>query len=199
MRTFPLLALFAASAFGLSAATITISDFSAFTPTVFGGTWDEDSSLSGATTFAVGNFSGTQPTFGNFEVTFAAVDWTGYQYVTLTGFAAAGLDANLMEGLAFYFTDASDHTSSTPFTLTDFGAGPSSIASTAMIDATGVDLTQVVNWGIGTNFSFDAFAFTFDNLSLSTTAIPEPSTYATLCGAFGLVGALALRRRRLAV
>jgi autotransporter-associated beta strand protein len=96
---------------------------------------------------------------------------------TLTGAAGIG-------GVTFYFSDAGD-----------FAAG----ASYQLIDATGAtllsgfDVTDFTGTGIaGYTFAFD---FSGSVLSVTASAIPEPSTCAAILG-LGALGMVAWRRRR---
>ena len=196
MRTLSIIALFAASALGLSAATLTFSDFSNFAPGYFAGSWDENTFQSGPETFAVGNFgAGSAVNNGSFGVFIGTIDLTGYTQVTLTGFASAGSTANATEFLNFFVMDENLNTAIAQYTLTSFGTGSVPTAVSLLIDLSGIDPTKVTDWGFGTTISgADAFAFTFTKVEVSTSAIPEPSTYAALFGAAALTAAL--RRRQ---
>ncbi len=196
MRTLPVLALFAASAIGLSAATLTLSDFSNFTPDYTGGSWNEDTFQSDTTSFTIGNFIAQPVSNGSLGVTFAAVDWTGYINVSLTGLAAGGSAANETEFLNFFVMDENFNTAVAQFTLADFGTGPSAVTGSAVLDLSGVDATHITDWGFGTGNGSDNFAFTFDKVTVSTSVVPEPSTYAAIFGAVALTGAAIRRYRR---
>jgi hypothetical protein len=56
--------------------------------------------------------------------------------------------------------------------------------------------TDIASWSIGGgSVGTVPFRMTFDEIRFTTTAIPEPSTYAAIFGALSLVGAAVWRRR----
>lgn len=79
------------------------------------------------------------------------------------------------------------------FALTATIGAPFSISGTAVSLPTGL----VSGMGIYTNVTGSGQNSRFDNFTVTTTAIPEPSSFAALAG-LGALGLVALRRRRLA-
>lgn len=176
----------------------TLSDFSSFTPGDYSGSWNTGTSLSGPTTFAIGNFGAGQPVdSGSFNVWLgdAGQDWSAYTHIYLTGVAAAGSVPNAATGtLNFYVSDADYNTAIMQFSLASFATyGEVGLVMNLM----GIDKTRVTDWGFGTTVSGTAnFAFTFDRIGFSAAAVPEPSTAALLIGATTLCATGLHRRRR---
>ncbi len=195
----------AALALGLStrADTTQLSDFSNFTPGAYfytdSGRWSADTARSDTTTFSIGNFGSDTPRAANGNGFYQWLgdtpqDWSQLGYVNLTGVALA---SNAATTINFYIEDNNFQTSLTAFTLADFASGLSTVSK--QIDFGGIALDDISYWGFQVSDFSDpapAFGFTFDNVSVSTSAIPEPSTYAALFG--GAVGVFVLLRRRFA-
>lgn len=60
-----------------------------------------------------------------------------------------------------------------------------------------ITASQITDWSIGGGGSGGStLTMSFDNLALTTSAIPEPSTYAVIGGAFALVAAVRRRKFR---
>lgn len=201
MKTFiPLLAAFTLGA-AAQADTLLLSDFSDFAPDTYlytgTGQWSEATAQSGATSFTIGDFGAGTPTaaYGNAFVQWLGEtpqDWSSFTYVNLAGAVFTG---NAAATINFYIEDNQFHTALTAFTLADFAAGLTTVSK--QIDFGNVAPNDVSYWGFQVaDFTEPAPAvgFTFDNVSVSTSAIPEPSTYAALLG--GAVGAFVLLRRR---
>lgn len=188
-----------------AAVTLEVSDFSNFydPATVFisssgtAGSWTETTVQSGATDFTVGNFGAGQPSgeIGNGIIKWLGEtpqDWSAFSYLNLSGLA---LPENTTPFLNFYIEDVNMNASTlTQIDLSGFTSGLTTLSFA--LDASGVDLTQVVYWGFTvSDFGNPDFGFTFDTLVLTDTVIPEPSTYALIAGVATL-GIVALRRRR---
>lgn len=181
----------------MHAAVLNLSDFSAFTPTYFGftGSWSVDTAQSGPTSFTVANFGAGQPkNDGSFTSWLASTqDFSSYSYVNLSGSAFAG---NTTTSLGFFVEDADGNSGLATFSTADFASGFSSVSLAGLYSV--IDPSHIVNWGFSTENQDGSknFAFTFDQVSLSTTAIPEPSTYAAMAGGLSLFAAMVARRRR---
>lgn len=180
-----------------NAATLTLSDFSDFTPTYYGlsGSWSAQTATSAPTTFSIENTGSSTPrNDGSFTVDLGgSQDWSAYQFVNLNGVAGAD---NATGQFSFFVEDSSGSSTVVTFNIADFVSGSSSLSLTNLF--AGVDASQIVNWGFSTENQAGNkdFAFTFDNLTLSTTAVPEPSTYALWTAGLGLAAAGVLRRQR---
>jgi len=195
-------ALFLAGALCASAQaqSLLLSDFSSFTPGYFSqgfeGPWSDATSFSGPSSFSIADFGNGTPTdsVGNAFIQWLGEtpqDWTGFSQVVLSGNTLTG---NVAANLNFYVEDISGQTALTAFSLTDFSHGLSTVS--AELNLGGIDASQIVFWGFQVN-SFDSpsspIGFEFDNASLATAVIPEPSTWALVVG--GSVFAMAVRRR----
>ncbi len=127
-------------------------------------------------TFEMGYVSG--PGTGNANYSFSIGTWNGSTFTPLggSGTASGGPVVN----------------------NTSFASGTAGITQSATFTTGGSGSSDFVaiQWA-QTNATSGADFFGFDNVTLSVTAIPEPSTYAALLGAAAL-GLAAWRRRRIA-
>lgn len=185
-----------------SAADYVLTDFSGFTPSYygFGGSWSASTSRSDPSIFTIGDFGGGTPVNdGSFGVLLgASQDFSAYESITLTGSAFTG---NATTDFAIYFEDIDGSAGNATFTVADFAGGTATVNLSPLFAM--LDEAHVVAWGITTENQFGdtAFAFSFDQISLTLApvAIPEPSTCAALAGVLGLATAALIRRRHAAV
>lgn len=180
----------------LSAGVVNLSDFSSFAPSYYGfsGSWSADTAQSGPDSFTIADFSaGTPKNDGSFTKFLGSTqNFSSYSYVLLNGTASSG---NATSNLAFFLEDADGASGMATFQLANFTGDFAALSLSGLYSA--LDPTRIVSWGFTTENQFGDknFAFTFDHVALSTTPIPEPSTYAALLGAATL-GIVAIRRRR---
>jgi hypothetical protein len=119
---------------------------------------------------------------------------SGQSYLTITAQRDAG---NLAPTLFVQFEDRSSRTKVFSVSTSLFAEGT---PTAVQIPLTGWTIDFGVNdiaaWSIGGgSVGTVAFRLTFDDLSFTTSAIPEPSTFGFLAGLAAL-GAVAYRRRR---
>ncbi|MBC8040831.1 MAG: PEP-CTERM sorting domain-containing protein [Opitutaceae bacterium] len=182
------------------ADTLVLSEFENFTPSAYGffTSWSPDTSFSGPTSFAIGDFgNGTALNDGSFTYyPGATLDLSGYESVTFTGAALAG---NTTQDFAFFFEDADGLSGVANFQIGDFTAtGNVTLSLTDLFSL--IDESRVSGWGVSTESQFgdQTFAFSFDQLSVyaapEPAPVPEPATYSALAGLIALACA-ALRRR----
>jgi hypothetical protein len=178
-----------------ASTALVLSEFDSFMPTIYGGSWSAGTAQSGGNSFTIGNFSaGVPKNDGSFTRFFgSAQDFSSYQFVNLTGSAFTGNAAN---SFAFFVEDGDGNSGLATFDVLDFGKGYASVNLAGLYS--NLDPSHVVSWGFTTeNQEGDVpFAFTFDQVSLSVSPIPEPSTYAAMVGGVSLFAAMVARNRR---
>ena len=199
-----LLAGLLALPFGAHAGTtLVLSEFENFQPTVYGffTSWSPDTASSGPESFAIGDFgAGTALNDGSF--TFypgATLDLSGFESVILVG---AALSGNTSESFAFFFADADGASAVANFQIVDFVTGEGSVTVPLSDLFSLIDEARVTGWGFSTETQFgdQAFAFSFDQVSVyappAPTPVPEPATYGALVGLIALGGGGFGRRAR---
>jgi hypothetical protein len=196
------LALLAALALGSAApaAPLVLSDFSNFSVDYYAytgsGEWSNNTAAIGSSTFTIADFGNGAPTSANGNgfiqwLGDTPQDWSSYAFVNLTGATFAG---NAADAFDFYIEASDGSKALTTITFDHFS--PTLSTASFALNLNGLTSTNVTNWGfVTTDFAVPAptVGFTFDHVSVSTSAIPEPSTYAAIFG--GVVVAFALLRR----
>lgn len=128
-------------------------------------------------TFRMGYFSG--PATGNAIPDFALGTWNGSTFTKLDSL----IDELGSSAVTYNGSFSGDGTNGIERSITYTATGSESLSD-----------VLAVRW-IQTNASSGADYLGFDNVVLQVSAVPEPSTYAAICGALALAGA-AWRRRR---
>ncbi len=182
---------------------VTISNFSA-DPTgdqyfLTNNTWQVGSTLNWSS--GVLTLSGAADSSGSFSyaelhnlvsgATFDATALTNMSILmeTTSGNAALGFTVNLIDSNGATAATATFNTAS--LTVGNW----STLTAVVSPTLTG-DLTSVTYWGIdGPGGNGTAVHMSFQNISVSPTAVPEPSTYAGLLG-FAALGLVYFRRRK---
>jgi hypothetical protein len=179
------------AAVAVSAQTILLDNFSGGGTTgIIGGTsWVGNVALNG-TTITVGDPAKNDNGWGIVGTTLNASSMNFLTFVftinsgnvapsLVIAFEDGGPDAAVFSIPTFSFTTGTQNTVQIP--LTTWG---------------NVNPAAITGWTIGGGTAgVVAFRMTFDNLSLSATAVPEPATSAALAG-LGALGFVVWRRRR---
>lgn len=104
---------------------------------------------------------------------------------------------NAASSLRVFFFDNNFLTASAAFNATSFTTGSFSTAAEVLTPGSGFNAANVMGFYITGNIpnGLARFNYSFDNLAVAASAIPEPSTYAAILGALAL-GFVAYRRRQ---
>lgn len=184
-----------------AAAQVVLNDFSGFVvtdQTFFLGEWSTGDDVTALTTFTQnsGTYSivaassadsaGALYYFSSDQST--TLDLTGYDSLLLTGTVLSDSTATTV---VISLLDLSGNTAYATLSLASLASV--GWTSAAFNLSSGFDLTSVVGFQItgGDAYASSIVSLTLDSLSaVSTTAVPEPSTYAALFGvaALGVVG-----------
>jgi hypothetical protein len=125
------------------------------------------------------------------------INASSMNYVNFTALRDA---SNAASTLTIQFEDASLNTKVYTVATSSFAVGSLTTVSVALTNfSNGFDTTSITGWNIGGGNNASngpVFAMTFDNLSLSATPIPEPSTYAAIFGLSCLGLAVARKYKR---
>ena len=188
--------LFAAIACSAASAQVLLDNFNSGSATgaVVGGSSWVGQVTQNATTITVGGAANDDNGWGTTSVN---VDATGMNFVTFIAQQDAG---NAATTLKIQFEDINLLTQVYSVATSSFAVGSLTPVSIALSWTGGFDPTQITGWNIGgggITTSGPDFAMTFDNLAFTTTAVPEPSTYAAVAGVL-VLGVAAWRRRRTA-
>jgi hypothetical protein len=187
-----LIGLALAASLNINAATILVTDFGTNFDAEYANGFGEftgvSTGASGTTTFGTGNNDGMTLT----AALASPLDMSGYTNISVT----AQVDASNASGFTFLFYSAPTEFAAADFLASDF-TGSLTTVTKALVLTSGFDPAQVAYYGFngGTPGGTANFRYTFDRVSVSTTAIPEPSTYAALSG-IAVLGFVAYRRRR---
>jgi len=155
---------------GFAAGLVTTADVtSTFSPGSASGTTVSTLTLSGGINAAAG------ATF-NFSLGTSS-DLLSLGSGVFTGSTASG-------GLLFNITDSTGLQAGTLYTLLTFGSH------------TGLELSDLALSSIGAGFALDQFIINATSVQVRFSAVPEPSTYATLAGLLVLAGCVQRRRHR---
>lgn len=190
-----LLGLALAASLNINAASILVTDFGTNFDTDyvngFGDFVGASTGANGTTTFGTGNTDGMTLVATSFSV----VDITGYTQISVT----AQVNASNASGFTFLVYSGPTDFASADFLASDFTGSLTTVTKTLAFSS-GFDASTFIYYGIngGTPSGTSNFRYTFDSASVSTTAIPEPSTFAALSG-IAVLGFVAYRRRRSAV
>lgn len=134
--------------------------------------------------------AGTAKDDNGWGTTSVNLDVSAMNFLNLTASVDAG---NAASSFAIQFEDASLNTQIVSINLSNFSSSLGTFSQA--VTWTTVDPSAITGWSIGGgNVGTTTFHMTFDNMSLSATAVPEPSTYAALAGVLAL-GFAAYRRR----
>ena len=123
-----------------------------------------------------------------------SLDTTGMNFLTITAQRDAG---NQAPTLFFQFEDQSLRTRVLSVSTSLFAIGMPTVVQIPLQSWT-IDFgsSSIAAWSLGGgSIGTVPFRFTFDEVSFSASAIPEPGTYALLAGALCLSLAVAWRRR----
>ncbi len=194
MRRFLVAAFFGMGAtLAVSAQTILLDDFNfgsvGFGAIRAGTSWaGAGNVIQNATTITVGNTALNDSGWGTISAT---IDATGMQFIVIVAQVDAG---NLAPSLVVGFEDSNLHSQTFSVSTFSFTSGMTTVE--IPISSWGsVDPTGITGWRIGGGTAgVVGFRMTFDNLSLSASAIPEPGSFAALTAALAL-GFAAWRRR----
>jgi hypothetical protein len=184
---------FALLASVVGAQTIVLDDFN--TGTVSGATkagtsWFGQVTQNG-TTITVG---GTAMNDNGWEDTGLSLDLSAMNFIYVTAQRDSG--HNVATNLVVELIDSSLGAQQFTVSTSSFLVGTLTQVEIAIGSWT-IDPSQITDWTIGGGTPSPgtlAFRMSFDNLQVSATAIPEPSTYAAMAGALAL-GLAAWRRR----
>jgi hypothetical protein len=176
------------------AQTIVLDNFN--TGTVAGGTksgssWVGQTTLNG-TALVVG---GTAANDNGWEDTGLTLDLSAMNYIFVTGQRDAGHDAG--NSFVIEFLDGSLNAQQFTVSTSSFLVGSMSTVQITISGWGAVNPADITDWSFGGGTAPPGslpFRMTFDNLSVSASPIPEPSTYAAMVGALAL--GLAVWRRR---
>lgn len=178
-------ALQVAALAALPPASMVLSDFSNFASQnpFFGQTWDNPAQFSQGAGFAsiqpVGG--GNPKDDGNFLVVPANRNFSSFRFVEITARVDSG---NATASFNFYLEDNSGGVRSVPFTIASFGSSFSTLS--AALPTAGIDLTDILFWGISTSSNpVSDFRVSFDNVALT---VPEPSAGLLILLGVGLFG-----------
>jgi hypothetical protein len=185
--------VFAVLLFGLkaSAATSLLSDFNSISGASITGSWVGQTSLSSGV-FTVGGAAKDEIGF-----TFnSSINATSYGYLEII----AKVDSGNASNFSIRFEDSNLNEYVVTLLASSFTSSLTTIYVplnwTAANSANGFDSSSITAWGFGGNgVGTVAFAYSVDQLALSTSAVPEPATYAAIFGLAAL-GFGAVRRRR---
>ncbi len=190
-----LIGLLATSALFCSAQVYVLDNFNTGTAT---GSVDANTSWNGQLTQNVSTLTvgGTAKDDSGWVYTFGApVDFSAYGYVALTAQReAANVAANMSLSL---MDDVSGNSTTITFNTSLFSVGSLTTVVLPITWTTASD--AIAGWNLGGGQATPglvAFRMTFDNLQLQTTsAVPEPTTYAAIFGAAAMA-MVAYRRRQ---
>ena len=140
-------------------------------------------------TMTVGNTALNDSGWGATGVTINA---TGMNFITIV---AQNDGVNPAPSLVIGFSDGALHSQIFSVPTFSFATGASTTVQIPISSWGPVDPANITGWRIGGGTAgVVAFTMTFDDLSLTTSAIPEPATYAALTGVLAL-GFTIWRRR----
>lgn len=170
---------------------------SSFDGTVGSGSIRADSSWGGNVTQNPSSITvaGSAVDDNGWRATNLSLDASGMNFLTITAQRDAG---NLAKAIAVQFEDRDSRTKVFSVSTSLFAVGT---PTTVQLPLTGwtIDFgaSSISTWSIGGgSVGTEAIRMTFDEFTLSASAIPEPGTYAALLGAGTLVLAAWCRRRR---
>lgn len=177
----------------VSAASLLLSDFTSTSGAVISGSWVGQTSLSAG----VLTVSGSAKDEIGYTVS-ASINASTYNYLEIIARTESGNASN--------FSVRFEDSNLNEYVVTALSSSLSSSLSTIYVPlnwtaantANGFDSTSITAWGFGgSGLGTVAFAYSVDKLSLTTSAVPEPATYAALFGVASL-GFVAWRKRRAA-
>lgn len=125
----------------------------------------------------------------------ASIDATGMSYIEVIAQLDSG---NAAPTFSIQFEDINLATSVFTTNMSNFMTGVLTTVYIPIVSwESGFDITQITGWSIGGGApspGSSAFHMTLDNLALTASAVPEPSTYALLAG-LAMLGFVWVRRR----
>jgi hypothetical protein len=124
-----------------------------------------------------------------------AIDASGMNSIQVTAQIDTG---NLASSFAIGFEDSNLNHQSFSIPVASFLTGSMSTVAIGIASWGSVDPTDIVSWSIGGGAlaPMNSFRMTFDQISLSPSSVPEPSTYAAIAGFAALVFVASRRRLR---
>lgn len=198
----------------VASAQVTLENFtSTIKPnefTGFLGTWSSTGSTDIASSTPVagftqnsGFFTISSPAATNSETSLmisyfdVPLNLSGLSYVILS---AEALSTNTSQSVRITLFDDNNNTATAAFAATEFPTGSFTTASQLLTLSSGFNPSAVAGFIVtgGVPSGVLRFNYSFDNLAVAASAIPEPSTYAAILGLLAL-GFVAYRRRLKAV
>jgi hypothetical protein len=127
---------------------------------------------------------------------YTTIDVTGGLYLSVSARLLTGNQANSFSVIIY---DSADRQAYATFSTADFNSGGFSTAMGSITSSSGsFNYAEISAFRLSGDINGGAAAFNiaFDNLAVTSSAVPEPSMFACAAGAAALCGALFRRRRR---
>lgn len=192
----------------VASAQVALNDFSSFVvpnQTFFSGEWasDADGAPLGTFTQTSSGYALEGATSADtasvsyyFSSTLDPVDLSGYDSLAFTGRLLAGNSAST---LSISLIDSGNNYATAVFDLSSYSLSSGATTTALLTASDAFSASSVVGFLItgGDVTGGSIVSVSLQGLSaVSASAVPEPSTYAAICGAVVLLGAVVLRRRR---